>query len=250
MQESEECPAPARPTKAKAKAKQSPAKRPAANGYETPKKRPATRETEDEYSDATTLELGAEIPKKKKTEKKGEQKAKSKAEKKVQDKKELKSESKAKGEKQESTSKSKSEKQESKSESKIKRPAAAAAAADDTAARRISNVYFYKKSNIWGVKVDGKEAFAVRYSFPDQLEYLALVNYMPFKTQVGGMAIPAEKSREIAAVISEPSSWNDILVSCWLSEDIGRNHLAEGASLRFVRDTVATVPDLGNDLVW
>jgi len=119
LQESEECPAPARPTKpkAKAKAKQSPAKRPAASAYETPKKRPATRETEDEFSDATTLELGEEIPKKKKTEKKGEQKAKSKTEKKEQDKKGLKSESKAKGKKQESTSKSKSEKQESTSKS-------------------------------------------------------------------------------------------------------------------------------------
>ena len=141
--------------KAKAKAKASAAsmKRPAA-AIVTPQKRPAARVSEDEFSDAPTLVLGEDVPE----EKKGEKKSKTKTEKKKQ---EPKSKSEPKGP---SDSKKKEQKPKSDREKEgiMKRPAAADS---DVANRKVSNVYFYKKSNIWGVKVNGKEAFAVWYSF-------------------------------------------------------------------------------------
>ena len=65
------------------------------------------------------------------------------------------------------------------------------------------------------------------------------------RPEVGGLAIPSEKSQEIAAASPGQSHCN--LSSCInhesLFEDIGRQHLLDGSSIQFVKDTVAIVSD-------
>ena len=148
--------------KAGAKAASSPKaksgmKRPAGAAESTPKKRPAVKsDVEDDGDSQRTLALGEEIPEEPRNAKEAKKKKETVDTNKKNDAKEKNAA------KEKIAAKEKKEKKGTKEtkETPQKKPAK-----PTEKERKVSNPYFYKNSNIWGVKVDGKEAFAVRFSF-------------------------------------------------------------------------------------